>query len=275
MAESGSERIAAAFAAARGQGRAALMPYLMAGYPDLETSREVLAGYLEGGADLVELGVPYSDPLADGPVIHAAAARALAAGTTLDDALALCAEFSERVPILPMVYANMALARGAKGFAAALAEAGACGVIVPDLPPGEASELPEALAARRLAPVRFVAPTTSPQRRATLLTGASGFVYLVSLAGVTGERSSLPAELFELIRAVREEAGVPVAVGFGIATPDRAAEVGAEADGIIVGSRLVRAVADAPDASAARAEVTSFLRAARERMAAAQRPGAL
>lgn len=265
----GIERIEAAFAAARAQGRAALMPYLVGGFPDLETSRRVARAYADAGADLIELGVPYSDPLADGPVIHAAATEALAAGTTLADVLGICGELaSERpsLPVLPMVYANMALAPGAERFAAMLEEAGGAGAIVPDLPLGEDAELPAALAERGLALIPFVAPTTPPDRRRRLLAGAEGFVYVVSFTGVTGERDGLSSGLAELVAGVREDAGIPAAVGFGIGTPERAAEVGEIADGAIIGTRLVRAVADAADADAAVAAVTEFLQAARARM---------
>lgn len=267
-AETGVERIAAAFAAAREQGRAALMPYLVGGFPDLETSAAVARAYADSGADLIELGVPYSDPLADGPVIHAAATEALAAGTTLEDVLAVCSELGPRLPVLPMVYANMALAPGADRFAQMLLEAGAAGAIIPDLPPGEDRELPAAFAERGLALIPFVAPTTPPERRRRLVSGAQGFIYVVSLTGVTGEREALPADLTGLVDAVREEAGVPAAVGFGIGTPERAAEVGAISDGVIIGSRLVREVADAgADPEAAARAVSAFLEATRERLA--------
>lgn len=263
-AATGLERIAAAFDAARARGHAALMPYMMGGFPDLETSRAVAEAYADAGADLIELGVPYSDPLADGPVIHAAAGKALESGVGLDDVLGVCAGLSERLPILPMAYANMALARGAAGFADALLEAGACGAIVPDLPPGEDADLPIEMARRGLALIPFVAPTTPAPRRRRLLAQASGFTYVVSLTGVTGEREALPEELTELVEAVRDESSVPAAVGFGIGTPERAAEVGRFADGVIVGSRLVREVADAADAAAAAESVGAFLRRTRE-----------
>lgn len=269
MAEpTGIERIEAAFAATRSEGRAALMPYLMGGFPDLETSFTVARAYVDGGADLVELGVPYSDPLADGPIIHAAASRALAAGVGLDDVLGICAELSPRLPVLPMVYANMALARGAEGFADALLAAGAAGAIVPDLPRGEDAELPAALAARGLALIPFVSPTTARERLRTLVADARGFVYVVSLAGVTGERQALPDELGALVEAVREASSAPAAVGFGIGTPERAAEVGAIADGVIIGSRLVREVAEAPDAESAASGVRAFLEQAHEKLSA-------
>jgi tryptophan synthase alpha chain len=265
----GSERIAAAFECARGEGRAALMPYLVGGFPDLESSRAVARAYAEAGADLIELGVPYADPLADGPVIHAAASAALRAGATLGGVLEICRELSAELPVLPMIYANMALSRGPERLAELLAEAGAAGAIIPDLPPGEDERLPAALRDRGLAMIPFVAPTTPPERRARLLEGAEGFVYVVSLAGVTGEREALPAELGELVGAVRAEAGIPAAVGFGIGSPQRAAEVGRIADGVIIGSRLVRAVEEAGEAEAAAAAVREFLTETREALEAA------
>lgn len=267
-AASGVERIDAAFAAARAEGRAALMPYLMGGFPDLATSRAVAEAYVDGGADLIELGVPYSDPLADGPVIHAAATKALAVGITLDDVLGICADLGGRLPILPMVYANMALARGGEAFAQALLDAGACGAIVPDLPPGEDQSLPAAMADRGLALIPFVAPTTAPARRRRLVADAPGFVYVVSLSGVTGERQDLAGDLGALVAAVRAESSAAAAVGFGIGTPERAAEVGLIADGVIIGSRLVREVADADDAERAATGVREFLETTRALLAA-------
>jgi tryptophan synthase alpha chain len=263
----GAERIADAFAAARADGRAALMPYVMAGFPDQETSLAVAGAYADGGADLIELGVPYSDPLADGPVIHDAGTRALAAGATLDSALELCRRIAGRVPVVPMVYANMVLARGAEQFAAALAGAGACGAIVPDLPPEEGEPIAGALRDAGLAPVPLVAPTTPAERRARIGGVAEGFVYLVSDTRTTGERDHLPASLPELVAGTRADAGVPVAVGFGIGTPEQAAEVGRIADGVIIGSRLVRMAGEADSPSAAAASVAAFLGDCRQRMA--------
>src|SRR5437867_4368215 len=160
-----TDRIAGAFAAAREQGRAALMPYMMDGFPDPATAAAVADAYADAGADLVELGVPFSDPLADGPVIHAAATRALAAGATLESTLDLCGRIAGRVPVVPMCYSNMVLARGPAGFARLLAGAGAAGAIVPDLPLEEAGDVHAALAAAGLALVPLVAPTTPPERR--------------------------------------------------------------------------------------------------------------
>src|SRR3954452_3872667 len=233
MLAPGAELIRGAFDRARREGRAALMPYMMGGFPDTETSFAVAEAYADSGADLVELGVPFSDPLADGPVIHAAGTRALAAGATLEGVLGICERLAARVPVVPMVYANMALSRGADEFAALLAAAGASGAIVPDLPLGEADELGDALRAAGIAPVPLVAPTTPAERRRRICERATGFVYLVSDTRVTGERDELPAGLEELVRNVRADSAAPVAVGFGIGTPEQAAAVGRVADGVI------------------------------------------
>ncbi len=260
----GIERIAAAFAATN--GRAALMPYLMGGFPDLEASRAIGEAYADGGADLVELGVPFSDPLADGPVIHAAGTRALEAGATLESVLADCERIAARLPVVPMAYANMILARGPEPFARALADAGAAGAIVPDLPLEEGGEVAEALRSAGLALIPLVAPTTPPERRRRICAAAEGFIYLVSDTRTTGERDEMPATLADLIAATKADSQVPVAVGFGITTPDQAAEVGAAADGVIVGTRLVRAVSEAGGPEAAAAAVAEFIGSARAAM---------
>src|SRR5918994_5234507 len=258
--DAGVARVEGAFAVARDQGRAALMPYMMGGFPDQETAMAVAEAYAEAGADLIELGIPFSDPLADGPTIHAADTAALAAGATLDSVLATCTAVAERLPVALMVYANMILATGPAEFAERARTAGAAGVIVPDLPLEERGPIAEALHDRDLALVPLLAPTTPPQRRAEICAAARGFVYLVSTVGVTGERAELPGELSELIAATKREAEVPVAVGFGISTAEQAAAVGREADGVIIGTRLVRAVAEAADRDAAVRRVTDLLR---------------
>ncbi len=265
----GERRILAAFQAAGDEGRAALMPYMMAAFPDRETSLAVAAAYADAGADLIELGVPFSDPLADGPTIHAAATVALENGATLADALAVCRSISDRLPIVLMVYANMVISQGgAAQFAALAAAAGASGVIVPDLPLGEAEDVREAFAAAGLAMVPLVAPTTPPERRAAICAAARGFVYVVSTVGTTGERTEVPAALADLVAATRADASGPVAVGFGIGTAAQAAEVGRIADGVIVGSRLVRAVAESDSPREAADAVASFLSEARIALAA-------
>jgi tryptophan synthase alpha chain len=262
----GVARIAAAFGAARAERRAALMPYMMGGFPDHETSLAIADSYVEAGADLIELGVPFSDPLADGPVIHAAATRALAAGATLERVLEVCSRIAGRVPVVPMAYANMALARGSGEFARLLADAGAAGVIVPDLPPEEGSEVVAALREAGLAPVPLVAPTTPPGRRRNICAAAAGFVYVVSDTRVTGERDQLPPDLSDLVAAVKADSPVPVAVGFGIGTADQAAVVGRLADGVIVGSRLVRAASESAGVAETAARVTELIRDWRRRL---------
>jgi tryptophan synthase alpha chain len=253
------DRIAKAFA---GHGRrAALMPYLMGGFPDLATSRAVGMASIEAGGDLLELGIPFSDPLADGPVIHAAGTRALAAGVTPGDVLGVCEDLAAKVPVLLMVYANVVLAGGAERFVERAAGAGAAGLIVPDLPHDEAAELRAACDARGLALVPLVAPTTRPDRLGEVGAEARGFVYTVSLTGTTGERAELPPELTATVERVRAATPLPVAVGFGIARPEQASQVAEIADGVIVGSRLVRAAGEGgPEAvRAAVAELTAAL----------------
>jgi tryptophan synthase alpha chain len=257
-------RIRKAFLAAHDEGRAALMPYMMAGFPDQESSLAVAASYAENGADLIELGIPFSDPLADGPTIHAAATTALAAGATVESALEVCESVSGRVPVVLMVYANMILAKGGPDeFARRAAAAGAAGAIVPDLPLGEGARAREAFADAGLDLVPLLAPTTSAERRAEICADARGFVYVVSTLGTTGERDRLPGGLADLIAAAKADAEVPVAVGFGIGTPAQAATVGEQADGVIIGSRLVRAAAEAGSAEAAAEAVGAFLRETR------------
>jgi tryptophan synthase alpha chain len=267
-ASAGAARIAAAFDVARDEGRAALMPYMMAGFPDHETSLAVASAYADSGADLVELGVPFSDPLADGPTIHAAATAALGAGATLEAALEVCDSIADRVPVVLMAYANMVLAHGgAEEFARRALAAGAAGAIVPDLPLEEAEPVRMAFSDASLALVPLVAPTTPAERRARICAVAQGFIYVVSTVGTTGERDELPAELADLVTATKAEAKVPVAVGFGIGTPRQAAQVGQIADGVIVGSRLVRAVGEATGAEPAAEAVGAFLDEAREALA--------
>ena len=237
-----SDRIAAAFAGSA--KRAALMPYLMGGYPSLELSREAGLAAVDAGADLLELGIPFSDPLADGPVIHAAGTQALAAGATPHGVLRVCEALAERVPVALMAYANLVLASGAERFASRAVEAGAAGLIVPDLPHDEAAGLREACDDAGLALIPLVAPTTTPERVRAIGEDARGFVYAVSLTGTTGERDELPEELPRMLERIRAASELPVAVGFGISTAEQAARVAELADGVIVGSRIVRAAGE-------------------------------
>ncbi len=255
---SGIERIAGAFAAR--EGRAALMPYLMGGYPDLGGSRAIGEAYADAGADLVELGVPFSDPLADGPVIHAAGTAALRAGATAGGVVEVAAALAERVPVVVMCYANLVLARGVEAFVASLADAGASGLIVPDLPLEEAPATLAACDAAGLALVPLVAPTTPDERLAEIGARARGFLYTVSVAGTTGERDRVADGLAAVLARAAGSTGVPVAVGFGISTPAQAAAAAdAGADGVIVGSRLVREAGEAEDAPAAVAALVTEL----------------
>ncbi len=245
----GAERIAEAFAAARADGRrAALMPYLMGGFPDLEVSRRIGLAYVEAGAHLIELGVPFSDPLADGPVIHAAGTAALRAGARVPDVLELGRAIAGHVPVVIMCYINPILAWGSERFVAALREAGVSGAIVPDLPLEESGDLRTVCDAAGIALVPLVSPTTPDERMDRIGASARGFVYAVSLTGTTGERATLDAALPALVDRVRRHTSLPVAVGFGIGTPEQAAAAAAAgADGVIIGSRLVRAAGEDAD----------------------------
>jgi tryptophan synthase alpha chain len=223
------------------------MPYLMAGFPTLADSVEVGRACVQSGADLIELGVPYTDPLADGPVIHEAGTRALAAGASVGGVLEVARELAGSVPVVLMCYANMVFAPGAEAFVQRLARAGACGLIVPDLPLEEAAQLRERCDGHGLALVPLIAPTTPPERLARIGADARGFLYAVSVVGTTGEREALQEHLGEVIASAKAATSVPVALGFGISTPEHArAAAQAGADGVIVGTRLVRAAAQGP-----------------------------
>jgi tryptophan synthase alpha chain len=241
-----TDRIADAFASLEDRGRrAALMPYLMGGHPSLEESAASLAAAADAGADLIELGIPFSDPLADGPVIHAAGTAALEAGVKPADVLALCEQAAARVPVVLMVYANLVLAHGGgEEFVQRAADAGASGLIVPDLPHDEAAGLREACDAVGIALVPLVAPTTPDDRLRAIGADARGFVYAVSLVGTTGERDEAPPGLPALIARIRAVTDLPIAVGFGISSEEQARTVGEIADGVIVGSRVVRAAGE-------------------------------
>jgi tryptophan synthase alpha chain len=236
------------FARLRSQGRCALMPFVMAGDPGLEATAATLLALQEAGADLIELGIPYSDPLADGPVIQAAAGRALAAGTTPGRVLALLQQLRGRleIPVVLFTYSNPLLNRGMEAFCAAAAAAGAAGLVVPDLPLEEAERLSGLAAEQGLDLVLLVAPTTPPGRMARIHAASRGFTYLVSVTGVTGVRSALEARVQPLVSRLRQQGETPVAVGFGISGPEQARQVRDwGADGAIVGSALVRQMAEA------------------------------
>ncbi|CAA9487865.1 MAG: Tryptophan synthase alpha chain [uncultured Solirubrobacteraceae bacterium] len=242
--DAGARRIAAAFADS--PRRAALMPYLMGGFPDLPASTRIGHAYADAGADLIELGVPYSDPLADGPVIHAAGSAALRSGATLDGVLEVAGKLTGRLPVVVMCYANLIYARGLERFTRDLAAHGVSGMIVPDVPLEEAPLVRDACESAGIALIPLVAPTTPEPRLAAIGELARGFVYTVSVAGTTGERRAVDESIGALVARVRRHADVPVAVGFGVGEPAQARAVAdAGADGVIIGSRLVREVAEA------------------------------
>jgi len=243
----GARRIAAAFARAAGEGRIALIPYLVAGYPDPETSFRVALAAADAGADLLEVGLPYSDPLADGATLQRASQVALAAGATFAASIALLKRIAAArpdLPLVPMAYANQVIG-GGDGAATALglAAAGASGVIVADLTPDEGAPFEAVAREAGLAVVYLVAPTTEPGRRARVAARSGGFLYCVSLVGVTGARTSLPASVGKLVRDVKAVSPVPVAVGFGVSRPAHVRAIArAGADGVIVASALVDAL---------------------------------
>jgi tryptophan synthase alpha chain len=245
----GARRIAAAFTRARREGRAALIPYVVAGYPDADTSFEVALAAADAGADLLEVGLPYSDPLADGATLQRASGIALAAGATLERSLRLIERIGAArpdLPLIPMGYANQVIGGGdGEAVARRLAGAGAAGLIVADLTPDEGSPFEAVARAAELAVVYLVAPTTPPARRATVAGRSGGFLYCVSLVGVTGARTALPASVGRLVREVKAVSPVPVAVGFGVSRPAHVRAIAkAGADGVIVASALVDALGE-------------------------------
>jgi tryptophan synthase alpha chain len=239
------------------------MPYLMGGFPTLDESRAIGEACIAAGADVLELGVPYSDPLADGPVIHEAGTRALAAGATVAGVLDVAAALAPDIPVVCMCYTNLVLAAGPQRFAERLAAAGVSGLIVPDLPFEEAPEMLDACDAHGVALVPLVAPTTPDERLAAIGGRARGFLYTVSVVGTTGERAALSDSYADVIARARSRTSVPVALGFGISTPAHAREAAdAGADGVIVGTRLVRAAGEAGDPAAAVGALVAELAAA-------------
>lgn len=234
-----------AFNRAAAEKRAAFIPFLMAGDPDLAATADFLSALAAGGSDIIELGVPWSDPIADGPVNQRAAARALAAGTRLAGILDLVARHRDRlgIPIVLFTYFNPIHVRGVFRFAEQAASSGVDGILCVDLPPEEGEkELAPALAERRVSSVYLLAPTSTAERIERVRGASSGFVYYVSRTGVTGEQAALPRELEKDVKKLRKKLALPVAVGFGISTPGQVKAVGEVADGVVVGSALVRLV---------------------------------
>jgi len=270
-----SDRLARSFADCAAQGRAALVTFVTAGDPDLDTSARVLRALIAGGADIVELGMPFTDPMADGETIQAGNLRSLGSGTTLKRVLAMVADFRREdahTPLILMGYFNPILAYGPARFAADAAAAGLDGTIVVDLPPEEAAELAPELGRYGLHNVRLATPTTDAARLPTVLGGASGFVYYVAVAGVTGAASATDHDIGHAVARLKAATDLPVAVGFGIKTPAQAAAVARHADGVVVGSALVALIGAA---AAARAndlpeQVEGFVRSLADAVAGAR-----
>ena len=271
-----SPRLAAAFARAREAGRAALVTFVTGGDPDPATTPALLDALVAGGADVIELGMPFTDPMADGPAIQRANIRALEAGTRTADLLAIAERFRARHPDVPLVlmgYANPMLVRGAAWFAEAAASAGVDGVICVDIPPEEDDVIGPALRAQGLHLIRLATPTTDMARLPSVLNGASGFLYYVSVAGITGLQQAEQASIEAALDRLRAATDLPIAVGFGVRTAEQAAAIGRVADGVVVGSAIVELIGThgAGAAEPVRqlvAALTQALAGAREEMAA-------
>ena len=259
-------RLEATFTRLRARGERALVAYLMAGDPSLAETRRLVVEAERRGADVIELGVPFSDPLADGPVIQRAGTRALAAGTSLARVLEMVSTLRAQVhvPLVVMTYYNPVLAFGLKSFARTAADAGADGVIVPDLPWEECEPLRAETEPAGLDMIQFVAPTSTPTRVKTIARLSRGFIYLVSLTGVTGARRELPKDVDAQIRTLRLVTTKPVCVGFGVSTPEQVAAVGQIADGVAVGSAIVRTIEEHTGTAALVDRVGDFIAALKQ-----------
>ena len=242
-------RLSAAFA----KGHPALVCFITAGDPTPAATPAILDALVEGGADVIELGMPFTDPMADGPAIQRANLRSLAAGTKTADILQMAADFRARHPDVPLVlmgYANPMITRGPEWFAAQAAKAGVDGVICVDIPPEEDGELGPHLRSAGISPIRLATPTTDAARLPAVLEGSSGFLYYVSVAGITGKQSAALASIEEAVTRIKQTARVPVAVGFGVRTPEQAGPIARVADGVVVGSALIDIIAEHGDKAA-------------------------
>ena len=271
-------RLARAFAAPRAQ-RAALIPYVTGGHPDLETSSRVIGTLIDAGADIVELGIPFSDPIADGPVVQRSTHEALLAGVTPDDVLQLATAHSGSAPFVLLTYVNTVLAFGPERFFARAAVSGVEALVIPDLPLDEAAAGPAGLAAEAgglmvlaaasgVSLVPMATPTSSDERLDMVAEAATSFIYCVAVTGVTGARREVGADLPDLVGRLRARTAAPLAVGFGISTPEQAARVAGLADGVIIGSALIDLIAHSADAGGACGAAGDLLRAASAAIAA-------
>jgi len=263
-------RLETTFDTLKGKGEKALIAYLMAGDPGLAETEQLVLALEQAGADIIELGVPFSDPIADGPVIQQAAERALRNGTSLAQILALVTSLRQRtqIPIVLMLYYNSIHAIGAKIFCKAAKAAGIDGLIVPDLPPDEAEPLTVPAEEAGLRLIFLLAPTSTAQRRKLVLRQSHGFVYYVSLTGITGATLSNVAEVGHNVEQIRKISSLPVAVGFGVATPEDAAQVAKIADGVIVGSAIVKRIASHQQDRSMVGKIADFVRSLKSAMVA-------
>ncbi|KQN71290.1 tryptophan synthase subunit alpha [Sphingomonas sp. Leaf62] len=261
-------RLAAAF----GKGRPALVCFVTAGDPTPDATPAILDALVAGGADVIELGMPFTDPMADGPAIQSANIRSLAAGTRTADVLRIATDFRARQPHVPLVlmgYANPMVRRGADWFAQACAAAGVDGVICVDIPPEEDDSLGEQLREHGVAAIRLATPTTDAARLPQVLAGAGGFLYYVSVAGITGKQQAVQASIDDAVARLKAATDLPIAVGFGVRTPEQAANIARVADGVVVGSAIVEIVAE--HGAQAAAPVQSYIESLAAAIATASR----
>ncbi|PLX99777.1 MAG: tryptophan synthase subunit alpha [Desulfuromonas sp.] len=266
-----SSRIENTFAALQQRGEKALIPFITAGDPNLAVTADLILTLERGGADLIELGIPFSDPMADGPTIQAASERALAGGTTLEKVLALVAEVrkTSQIPLVLMGYYNPVFRYGVERFAKAASAAGVDALLLVDLPPEEAGEISAVMDEAGLALITLLAPTTPPERMQKLAAAAQGYLYYVSMTGVTGAQKITPESIRDAVEELKSYSAVPVGVGFGISTVDDARAVAAFADGVVVGSALVKIIEQYGTAPELQAQVEKFISALKQGLVAA------
>lgn len=268
-----ADRLSTRFAACKAQGRAALITFVTAGDPDVSSTPAILDALVAGGADIIELGMPFTDPMADGPAIELANLRSLGSGTKTKDILALATDFRERHPDIPLIlmgYANPMLARGPDWFADQCRAAGVDGVICVDVPPEEDAEIGPALRAAEVHLVRLATPTTDAARLPAVLNGASGFLYHVAVAGITGKQQAAQVAVEQAVVRLKAATDLPVVVGFGVRTPAQAAAIGRVADGVVIGSAIVDIIGS--HGSAAAPFVQQFVASLSDAIHAPNRP---